>query len=105
MKQMLGRKKNISPKRINTYDLVFKEIHELTGLTPSQIIEKAKKEEKPYMREDGIVDIIDINDRYITRIQYEYDSYLKEKGINGKPTSENTLKLKVSTYRSKCIKN
>lgn len=43
MKQILSCKKKISSKRINTYYLVFKEIHGLTGLTPSQIIEKAKK--------------------------------------------------------------
>lgn len=99
MKQMLGRKKKISQKRIDTYDLVFREIHELTGLTPSQIIEIAKKEEKPFLRDNGLVDIIDINDRRITQIQYDYDAYLKDRD-DGKIPSEKTLQLKLSTYRS-----
>ena len=100
MKQMIGRKKKISPKRIDTYDLVFREIHELTGLTPTQIIEIAKKEEKPFITEDGLVDIIDINDRRITQIQYEYDAELRNNPKNGRTPSEKTLRLKGSTYRS-----
>ena len=100
MKQMIGRKKKISSKRIDTYDLVFREIHELTGLTPTQIIEIAKKEEKPFITEDGLVDIIDINDRRITQIQYEYDADLRNNPKNGRTPSEKTLRLKGSTYRS-----
>lgn len=49
---------------------------------------------------DGLVDIIDINDRRITQIQYEYDAELRNNPKNGKTPSEKTLRLKGSTYKS-----
>ena len=101
MKQMISRKGNLSESRIRTYDKVFLEIYEeIESITPTELINLAKKEEKPYIGEDGIIDIKDIEDRTITKIQYEYEAKLRSKKVKGRPLSERTLDLKLGTYRS-----
>ena len=101
MKQMISRKGNLSESRIRTYDKVFLEIYEeIESITPTELINLAKKEEKPYIGEDGIIDIKDIDDRTITKIQYEYEAKLRSKKVKGRPLSERTLDLKLGTYRS-----
>ena len=48
MKQMISRKGNLSESRIRTYDKVFLEIYEeIESITPTELINLAKKEEKP----------------------------------------------------------
>ena len=82
-----GAKKN--------YDTVFNEIYELFGVTPSEIVKIGKKEQKPYKTEDGLIDILDLEDRKVTEYQTEYKDYLDKQG-----NSEPTKKLKLDNYRA-----
>ena len=100
LKQMILRRGGLSEKRIKTYNQVFWEIYELTNLTPKEIIDIAKDEEKPFITPNGGFDILDINDRKITKIQYKYLNFLQEKRIKERPLAERTKQLKMEAFRS-----
>lgn len=93
------RDKDLSDSRIREYDIAFKEIYDLTGYTPTKIIEIGKKEQKPF-NNNGIFDIIDIDDREVTKIQDQYYEHLRNKKINGRPLMDRTIKTKLSVYRA-----
>lgn len=93
------RDKDLSDSRIREYDIAFKEIYDLTGYTPTEIVEIAKREQKPF-NNNGIIDIIDIDDREVTKIQDQYYEYLKGKKIKGRPLMDRTIKTKFSVYRA-----
>lgn len=82
-----GAKKN--------YNTVFNEIYELFGVTPSEIVKIGKKEQKPYKTEEGLIDILDLEDRKVTEYQTEYKDYLDKQ-----KNSESTKKLKLDNYRA-----
>lgn len=93
------RKKNLSESRIREYDITFKEIYDITGYAPSEIIDIAKKEQKPFNNGD-IIEVIDIDDRTVTKIQDQYYDYLRDKKIKGRPLMERTIQTKFSVYRA-----
>ena len=71
------------------------DIHEINNLTPSELVLLAKHEEKPFKIDDGAWDIKDLDDRSITKIQFEYKSFLDNKNL-----SNRTIKLKLDTFRA-----
>ena len=93
------RDKDLSSSRIREYDITFKEIYEITGYTPTEIVEIGKKEQKPF-NNNGIFDIIDIDDREVTKIQDQFYEYLKNKKINGRYLKNRTIETKFSVYRA-----
>lgn len=94
--KMLVKRRNISPNAIKNYDTVFKEVNQLFDVTPSDIVRIGKREQKPFLNEDtNQIDVIDMEDRTITKYQFEYYEYLKTKSL-----SESTLKLKLNTFRA-----
>ena len=95
----LIQKKDLSYSRIRDYDVAFREIYDLTGYTPTRIIEIAKQEQKPSIN-NGIVEFIDIDDRQISKIQDQLYEYLKKKKINGRPVMKRTMLTKFSAYRA-----
>lgn len=93
------RKEGLSKSRIREYDIVFTEIYDITGYKPSEIIDIAKKEQKPF-NNNGFIEIMDIDDRTVTKIQDQYYDYLLDKQINGRPIMNGTIKNKLSVYRA-----
>ena len=93
------KKKKLSKSRIREYDIAFKEIYDLTGYTPSKLLEIAKKEQKPFLN-NGIVEVIEMEDRVVDKIQDQYYDYLRERKIKGRPLMDRTIKTKLSVYRA-----
>ena len=92
--EQLFVRRNLSPSRKETYYRVFQNIHELTGYTPTQLLEIAKEEQKPRIIDNQII-FKDLEDRTITDIQYDYYFHLQSKGL--KPI---TIKTELGTYRA-----
>ena len=94
LKAMVKRR-GLTKNAKKNYNTVFNEIYEEFGVTPSDIVKIGKKEQKPYMRDDGLVDILDLEDRKVTDYQNRYKDFLDEK-----KNCETTKKLKLDTYRA-----
>lgn len=92
---LMIKRRGLSNFAIKNYNTVFNEIYELFNLTPSELVTLAKHEEKPFKTEYGSWDIKELDDRTITKIQYEYKNYLDTKGL-----SNRTIKLKLDTFRA-----
>ena len=94
LKAMVKRR-GLTKNAKKNYNTVFNEIYEEFGVTPSDIVKIGKKEQKPYMGDDGLVDILDLEDRKVTDYQNRYKDFLDEK-----KNCESTKKLKLDTYRA-----
>lgn len=94
--KMLIIKKNLSPTRRRMYKYNLKIMHQLTGLTPSQLIEEAKKEQMPYIdpQTQQIV-FKDVEDRKITEYIYRFYEHINKE--NAKPA---TIQTRMSVIRS-----
>ena len=92
--EQLFIRRNLSPSRKETYYRVFQTIHELTGYTPTQLLEIAKEEQQPRIQDNMII-FKDLEDRTITEIQYDYYFYLQQKQL--RPI---TIKTEIGAYRS-----
>ena len=92
---LMIKRRGLSKFAIKNYNTVFNEIYELFNLTPSELVALAKYEEKPFKTDDGAWDIKDLDDRTITKIQFEYSSFLNNKNL-----SNRTIKLKLDTFRA-----
>ena len=68
LKAMVKRR-GLTKNAKKNYNTVFNEIYEEFGVTPSDIVKIGKKEQKPYMGDDGLVDILDLEDRKVTDYQ------------------------------------
>ena len=53
--EQLFIRRNLSPSRKETYYRVFQTIHELTGYTPTQLLEIAKEEQQPRIQDNMII--------------------------------------------------
>lgn len=92
----LIERRNLSDSAIKNYNTVFNEIYDLFGVTPSDIVRMAKREQKPFKdKETGEYDIIELEDRTITQYQFDYYKDLKDKNLSNK-----TIKLKLDTFRA-----
>ena len=92
----LIKRRNLSKGAIKTYNTVFRELNELFDVTPSDIVRIGKREQKPIMdNETGLPDILDMEDRTITKYQFEYYEYLESKNL-----SNATIKLKLNSFRA-----
>ena len=74
---LMLKRRGLSKFAIKNYDTVFNEIYQLFNLTPSELVSLAKYEEKPFKIDDGAWDIKDLDDRSITKIQFEYKSFFR----------------------------
>ena len=92
-------KKNLSESRIREYDVAFKEIYDLTGNTPEELVDIAKKEQKPY-NNNGIIEVMEMEDRNISKVQDQYYDKLKTKRIKGRPLMDRTIQTKLTVYRA-----
>mgnify|MGYP003294058765 CR=1 FL=1 len=101
--------KDLSDSRIKEYNYVFQEIYEEFGYTPSSLLEKAKEDEKQYIKE-GIIEQKSLDDRIVSELQLKYFNYLKNKTYEGKKLpngtrkdkklSNGTIKLKIVSLRT-----
>lgn len=90
---MLFERRDISENRKRTYLLVFNEIYELLGKTPSELIKEAKKQQKPdWIKQE----FLDIDERNISIYFSKYHIYLK----NTRKNSKGTINLKMVTFES-----
>lgn len=92
--QLIQRRK-LSKASIRKYNVVFREVFELFGKTPSQLIVEAKKEEQPFNNEEGIPRVLDLSDRKVTSYQLLYNNFLENKG-----NSEGVKKHKIVYFRA-----
>jgi integrase len=93
MKLFFTKRKNINEKRKLTYETVFNEFYKLFGLTPSEMIKEAKKQQIPDWEKKIF---IDIDDRNITRYLNEYYQYLEK----AKKNKQSSIKVKIGIIRS-----
>lgn len=94
LEQMYIRK-NISKSRKIQYRRVFKRIYDLTGYTPTILLEIARDEQKPKLINNQI-EYKELEDRTITKIQYQLYSHLNN-DLQLKPA---TIKSELSIYRA-----
>lgn len=95
LKQLIIRR-NVSKSSIKNYNKVFDELYQLFGVTPSDIVRIGKREQKPYLVEEtGQYDVLDLEDREITRFQLGYYQDLKDKNF-----SNRTINLKLTIFRA-----
>lgn len=92
---LLVDRRGLSRGAIKNYDSVFREIYEVFELTPSDLVDIAREDEKPFSTEDGGWDILNLEDRRITKIQNDYKNYLENKNLE-----PSTIKLKLNTFRA-----
>ena len=93
LKQMYLRK-GLSKNRIKIYERVFKKINDISGYTPSQILDIAKAEQQPRIENNHIV-FKELEDRTITEIQYALYDKLANDGL--KPES---IRTEIAAYRA-----
>lgn len=92
--QKMYIRKNLGESRRRICNRVFKKIYALTNLTPSEIIDIAKEEQKPRIIDNQIV-FKEVEDRTITDIQYRFYNKLREDGLKNE-----SIKTELSTYRA-----
>ena len=73
----------------------FKEMYDLTGLTPSELIAEAKEEQKPSLDKSNQIIFKDVEDRKVTEYLYKLYACMEEKKL--KPS---TIKTKMGVVRS-----
>lgn len=93
--QQLTLRKNLSKSRLKHYRIVFSEIFDLTGKTPSELIENAKEDQQPYIKDDKIV-FKGVEDREVTTYYYKYYEYL----LNKKNISMSTIDVYLKVFRA-----
>ena len=98
LKRMVKRR-NLSEGRKKHINTTFNEVFQLTGYSPSDLIEIGIKEQTPYV-ENALVKTIPLEERTITHIYYEYHDFLEDKTYKGKPNCNTTIKGKLDTYLS-----
>lgn len=87
-------RKNLSEKRKNHYEVTLNELYQMTGKTPSELINEAKEEQKPYLDNNQII-FKDIEDRKITEYFYNYYQFLRNREL-----ANNTINTKLTTFRA-----
>lgn len=92
--QKLITRRGLSKSRIKIFNAVFKQLYEITELTPSEMIEEAREEQKPYIKNNEIV-FNNIEDRKITSYFYQFYNYLEN--LN---RSKKTIKDYLGTLRT-----
>lgn len=93
LRQMYIRK-NLTENRIKIYERVFSKIYNLTNMTPTEILNIAKEEQKPKIVNNQI-EFKELEDRTITTIQYDLYLKLKEDGLKNE-----TIKSEIACYRA-----
>lgn len=93
--QRLLIRRNLSEGRKKGYYIVFTEIYELINKSPSELIEEAKFEERPYIADNNQIVFNDIGDRKVTQYLFQYYDYLKSKNLK-----EITIDNKIKTFRA-----
>ncbi|WP_407454351.1 tyrosine-type recombinase/integrase [Methanobrevibacter sp.] len=94
--RMMLERRSLSKSAIKNYNTVFNEIHELFGVSPSDIVKTAKQEQQFFFNDETKMnDIIELEDRAVTKYQFEYYNYLKNKKL-----SNTTIKLKLDNFRA-----
>jgi integrase len=87
-------RKDLSKTRKKHYIKTLDELFEITGRTPTQLINEAKEDEQPYLVND-MPRIKDIDDRKITTYFYKYYEYLLDRKL-----CNSTIDGKLKTLRA-----
>lgn len=90
--QYLLNRRNLSESRIRTYRITLNEIYELIGLTPSELIQEARNQQKPDWEKHIF---LEMEDRNITNYFFKYYNYLKSK-----QNSDGTINAKLIALRA-----
>lgn len=90
----LIKRRQVSPERTKQYNIVFKEIYNLLSLTPSELLKEARKEQQPFLDDDKIHRILEIDERNLNSYHFIYDKYLSDKA-----NAESTKEMKLTPFR------
>lgn len=93
--QMMIIRRKLSKSAIKNYNNVFDELYEYFKVTPTDIVAIGKKEQRHFKDENDEIQCIELEDRSVTRFQFEYLKKMEEKKLA--PT---TIKLKLDIYRA-----
>ena len=105
LKKFINNRDDISDSRIRFYDFVFDELFDLTGLTPSKIVDKCIEDQKLFL-DNGIPSKKEMSDRFVDEIQSEYYDFVKnKKNRRGELPSKQTYKTKIDSFRLFLEKN
>jgi integrase len=77
------------------YTYNFKEMYDLTGLTPSELIAEAKEEQKPSLDKNNQIIFKDVDDRNVTEYIYRFHAFMENKKLKS-----STIKTKMGVVRS-----
>ena len=68
---MLVKRRNLTDGAIKNYNTVFREIYELFGVAPTDIVRIGKREQQPFLdKETGEYDLLELEDRSVTKYQF-----------------------------------
>lgn len=88
-------RKNTSESRQKDYVTVLKELCELTGKMPTELIDEAKNEQKAFLNNNGLPEFKEMEDRKINIYYYDYYESLVKKELKN-----STIKTKLSGFRA-----
>ena len=92
--QQMFIRKNLSKSRIDLNIIAFTKMYELTGLTPTELIDEALEEQEPRLI-NGQLRFKQINDRKITRYLYNYYFFLQQENYKLQ-----TIQTRMATVRA-----
>lgn len=93
LENMLARK-NVSKSTRNNYDVAFKYAEEIIGHTPTEMLKIARREEKPYLNDDGQPDFIPLDERSLSLWETQLYQYLLQKGLQA-----STIRIRLIVFR------
>lgn len=87
-------RRDLSERRVEAYNRVFRKTYELTDLTPTDLIRIAKSEQKPRIKDNEII-FKELEDRTVTQIQYQLYQQMINDGLKNE-----TIKTELAVYRA-----
>ena len=101
LSEVVLAKGGLSKSRRDDYNIVFNEIYDEFGYTPTSLFEKAIEDEAQYLNpETNRIEKINLNERTVTTLQLDYYSYLKNQTWKGRKLKDSTIRNKLNIYRA-----
>ena len=93
------KQRNLSDSRKRTTNIVFNEIYDKFGYTPSDLLKRAQEDEEQYIV-DNVIKQKPLDDRLVSELQDDYLEFLENKTYRGRKLLPNTILLKITIYRA-----
>lgn len=99
--QYIFETNKLAEASITSYKIVFNKVYEITGYTPSELLLKARKEQRnPFITIDGEKEYLEIEDRFVTQILFKFLNKLEEEQLKSTTiqTKQRILRAFFSFY-------